>query len=96
MTVFFLEKSDKETKRFVATFKNGEGIKRVYFGSPSGSTFIDNFDRQKKENYIKRHSKLNENWLDPYTPGALSRWLLWEDANLFVAIQNYKKKFNFE
>lgn len=96
MVQFHVQKSDKINKRFVAFFKDGDKIKRVYFGSPNGSTFIDHFDKTKKANYIARHSKLPEDWTDPLKPGTLSRFLLWEDSNLFVAIQNYKKRFNFD
>lgn len=60
-----IAKSTRAGKRFMATFANG---KVVHFGAAGGRT------------YIARHSKNNENWTNPYSPGALSRWLLWGDS----------------
>ena len=70
-----IEPSTRKDKRFMAIFKNGQ---IVHFGSKTGSTYIDHHDKIKRDNYIKRHSK-NENWNDPYSAGALSRWILWGD-----------------
>lgn len=89
----YVFRSERPNKRFVAVFHGGL---RVYFGSPTGSTYIDHGDDILRENYIKRHSKLNEDWNDPYTPGTLSRFLLWEKKNLRYAINSYKKRFNIK
>lgn len=85
-----LYESDKPTKRFVAIF---DGNKRVNFGSRRGDTYIDHNNDDLRLNYIKRHSKLNEDWTDPQTPGALSRYLLWEYKDLHTALKSYKKRF---
>ena len=71
-----IENSTRKGKRFMATYKNG---KVVHFGSDVGSTYIDEGDNLKRENYIKRHS-VRENFDDPFSAGALSRWLLWGDT----------------
>lgn len=80
-----------QNKRFTAHFSNG---KRVHFGlqNPSIGTYIDHKNPHIKINYIKRH-RVNENWSDPYKPGTLSRYLLWEYTNLNNAILEYNKKF---
>jgi len=70
-----IKPSTKKDKRYMAVFKNGV---IVHFGSKNSSTYIDHHDKIKRENYLKRHSK-NENWNDPYSAGALSRYLLWGD-----------------
>ena len=72
-----IAKSTRAGKRFMATFANG---KVVHFGSAGGRTYIDRGDEAKRRAYIARHSKNNENWTNPYSPGALSRWLLWGDS----------------
>ena len=70
-----IEASNKKTKRFMATYANG---KVVHFGQKGGQTYIDHKDKAKREAYLARH-KAKENWDDPYSAGALSRWLLWGD-----------------
>lgn len=83
--------STRKDKRFMAVFNNG---KVIHFGAKFGNTFIDHKDNKKKENYIKRHSKLNENWNDPYTAGTLSRFILWEKPTLNESVKFYINKFN--
>jgi len=50
-------------------------------------------DKERKKRYIQRH-KSRENWNNPKSPGALSRWVLWEKDTLKESIAAYKKKFN--
>ena len=86
-----IKPSTKKDKRFMAVYKNGV---IVHFGSKNGSTYIDHHDKIKRENYIKRHSKLNENWHDPYSAGSLSRFLLWGDyKTLNENHQSFMKQF---
>jgi hypothetical protein len=47
----------------------------------------------KKLAYLRRHRK-NEDWEDPRTPGALSRWILWNKPTIEESILNFKKRFN--
>jgi len=100
MWLLGITKSDKPEKRLKATFckckvKNeckGSNHKVVHFGQKGGSTYIDHKDDQKKENYLKRH-RVNENWKDPTTAGALSRWILWNLKTLSASIADFKKRF---
>jgi len=79
-------------KRYTATFKDG---KIVHFGQRGGSTYIDHKDKDKRAAYIARHSKNGENWSNPKTAGALSRYLLWGDStSLRSNIATYKRRFN--
>jgi hypothetical protein len=71
-----IQKSTRAGKRFMATYANG---KVVHFGQAGGRTYIDEGDKMKRAAYLARHSK-RENWNDPYSAGALSRWLLWGDT----------------
>jgi hypothetical protein len=51
-------------------------------------------DKVKRDAYLKRHMK-NENWNDPYTAGALSRWILWGDTtNINNNIKYFNNRFN--
>lgn len=87
---YTLKKSNKKDKRFLL---EGNG-KKIHFGqkNPKDGTYIDHKDAQKKNNYIKRHSK-NENW-NAINAGSLSRFLLWEKPTLEQAVKKYEKKFN--
>ena len=82
-------KSDTPEKRFVAIFTNG---KRVKFGQPGANTYLDGASEQTRKNYIARH-RVNENWSDPYSPGALARYILWEHRSLSVAVRDYNRRF---
>ena len=84
--------SNRKGKRFVATFKTGE---RVHFGASGASTYIDHGDKNKRAAYLARHGGGNEDWNDPYTPGSLSRWILWGDyTSIDGNIAAFKRKFN--
>ena len=86
-----IKPSTRQNKRLQATFKNG---KTVHFGLKGGDTYIDHGDKQKRENYLKRHIK-NEDWNNPYSAGALSKFLLWGDYITLEKNYNYfMKKFN--
>ena len=96
METIHLVRSKKDTKRYDAIFSDGMSRnKRVSFGQAGGSTFIDHRDAHKKENYLKRH-KVNESWDNPYTPGALSRWLLWNKPTLEASLQDYGIRFHIK
>lgn len=88
-----IQPSMRKGKRFMVTFENG---KTVHFGQAGGQTYIDHGDKMKREAYLKRH-QTRENWNDPYSSGALSRWLLWGDskdleANHIAFMKRFKVK----
>lgn len=85
-----IQKSTRTGKRFMATYANG---KVVHFGQAGGQTYIDHGDKIKRENYLARHKK-RENWNDPFSAGALSRYLLWGDStNMETNHQTFMNKF---
>lgn len=87
-----IKPSTRKDKRFMAIFKNGQ---ITHFGAKNGSTYVDHQDKQKRTAYLARHSKNNENWKDPYSAGALSRFILWGDYSLIDGnIASYNRKFN--
>jgi hypothetical protein len=73
--------------------KCGRKEKIVSFGSKGMSDFTKHKDPERKERYIERHKK-SENWDNPFTPGSLSRYLLWNKETLKASIEDYKKRFN--
>jgi hypothetical protein len=83
--------STRKGKRYKATLEDGTII---HFGQkdPKYGTFIDHQDEARRQAYIARHSKNNEDWNAP-TAGALSRWILWEKPSLREAVKAYNKRF---
>lgn len=94
-------------KKWTAVFMMSSGRTRcVHFGGRGNADYTlihkrssphympNSQDRQRKRRaYLARHSKNGENWRNPASPGALSRWILWEKPSMTSAIANYKRKF---
>ena len=79
----------------MATFYNNNNkIKTIHFGAAGMSDFTKHKDNFRKQRYLNRH-KNNENWNNPMTAGALSRWILWNKPSLKASIDDYKKRFKF-
>lgn len=86
-----IQSSTRKDKKLMATFANG---KVVHFGAKGSKTYLDHGDKAKREAYLARH-KVNESWSDPYSPGALSRWLLWGNSTSLEANhQAFMRRFN--
>lgn len=80
---------------FEAVFTLEDGKKRtVKFGT--SSNYVTNPDKTKADRsaYIARHA-VRENWNDPMTRGALSRYILWGDSRSVVEnTRAFRKRFN--
>ena len=59
------------------------------------SDFTKNKDPKRKERYLKRHMK-NEDWNNPLTAGALSRWILWNKPTLKASIEDFENRFKLK
>lgn len=101
-----VEESSKKDKKYDATFREkgcpcakskapecGKKEKVVSFGSKNASDYTKHKDDERKRLYLLRHEK-NEDWNDPITPGALSRWILWNKKTLKASIDDFKNRFN--
>jgi hypothetical protein len=93
MKLVKITKSKTKGKKFDAYFDINGKEKRVAFGADGYSDYTMNKDPERRLRYIQRH-KANEDWKDPTTPGALSRFILWEETDLATAIKKYKQRFN--
>ena len=85
-----IKRSTRKDKKYEALFSDGT---ITHFGSKLYEDFTTHKDPRRKELYLKRHYP-RENWEDPYTPGALSRWILWNKTTLEGSIKDYKHRFN--
>jgi len=91
-----IRKAKDSIHKYIATFTlDNERIKKVRFGA-SGyqdyTSFPAEIREERRTRYLKRH-KAREEWNQPDTPGALSRWVLWEHTSLRTAIKKYKQRF---
>jgi hypothetical protein len=86
--------SPRADKKYMATFnKDGKEIYR-HFGARGYTDFIrSGGDVERKARYIARHRD-KENWDDPLTSGALSRFVLWNKPTLSASIADFKNRFS--
>jgi len=88
------KKSDKPEKKMLAVFTLDNGrTKKTYFGQAGAPDYTITKDKEQRKRYITRHRK-NENWSNPVSAGALSRYVLWHLPTRSEAKKAYKKRFN--
>tara|TARA_R110000824_G_scaffold19360_3_gene75076 strand:+ start:1277 stop:1561 length:285 start_codon:yes stop_codon:yes gene_type:complete len=90
-----IKKSTNKNKKLMAIFYDGTKKKTVHFGAAGMSDYTIHNDDARKKRYLDRHRK-RENWSDPRTAGALSKWILWNKKTLKSSIADYKKNFKLE
>lgn len=77
--------------KYVAEFDNPHKV--VPFGALGYEDYTQHNDIRRKKLYLIRHRK-NEDWTNPRTAGALSRWILWNKTSLDDSIDDYIERFN--
>ena len=88
--------SNLDSKKMKAVFTFDDGSKKTtHFGGRGYSDYTLHNDPIRKRNYLKRH-QVNENWNDPTSAGALSRFILWNKPTKSASIADYKKRFNIQ
>ena len=91
---FELEKATDSQHKWTGVFTDDDGKEtRVSFGHKSYEDYTQHGNRFRRSMYLMRHRK-NENWYDPQSRGALSRWILWETPNLQINVRRFKQRFN--
>ena len=91
-----IKPSSLKSKKKMAVFVMSDGTREtVHFGQAGASDFTKNKDEERKKRYLDRHRE-RENWNDPLTPGALSRWILWNLPTLKDSILDFKKRFSLK
>lgn len=99
MVVFLgLHRSDKPDKKYYAEFETDSGrTKRTYFGAAGMMDYTKHppgVREQRKNNYLTRH-RATEDWSDPTSAGALSRYILWNRPTISASLADYKRRFGF-
>jgi len=93
------QKSSKKDKKLSAIFSLPNGKERiVHFGANGMMDYTKYYAQNpelaetRKNLYIQRHEQ-REDWNNPMTSGALSRWILWNKKSLRESIADYKRHF---
>ena len=88
-----VKKSHKKEKKWDAVFEKNGKEKVVAFGQKGYSDYTKHKDKTRKARYLKRHSGMGEHWQKPDTPGALSKWILWNKPTFKASLKDFKKRF---
>ncbi len=94
MVSVVIKKSDKAGKKLQAVFTRENGRKKtIHFGSAGMDDYTITKDKAQRKRYLDRHRK-NENWSNPESAGALSRWILWGNSTSRQEnIRSFKSRF---
>lgn len=93
MKLLRVVKSIRPGKKLDAVFESDTGReKRVSFGQAGAPDFTLTGDEERKRLYLVRH-RARENWNDPVTPGALSRWILWNKPTIEASVRDFRSRF---
>ena len=94
---FKIVKSKVKGKKFTAIFQcpKCNKTKVVHFGAEGMSDYTIHKDEERMKRYLKRH-KENEDWNNPLTAGALSRWILWNKPSYEESVKDFIDRFNLE
>ena len=91
-----LSKSTNKNKKLkMEFFKDNELVKTIHFGDKRYDDFTTHKDMKRKQRYLNRHIK-NEDWNNFYTPGSLSRYILWNKPTIKDSLENFKNKFHLK
>ena len=90
-----IKNSTKSGKKLMAVFTRDGRTKTIHFGAKNMDDYTITKDKAQRKRYLDRHRK-NENWNNPESAGALSRWILWGDStSRGTNISSFKKRFNY-
>lgn len=92
MKLISIKPSTTANKKMTAIFLSDAGTRIVHFGQKGAQDFTTTGDEAKKAAYLKRHQP-REDWNNPITAGALSRWVLWNKPTIKASIADYKQRF---
>ena len=95
---FTLEPSADGKHKWIGVFADPitKHERRVPFGAKGYEDYTQHHDKLRRANYLSRH-KTRENWRDPQTAGALSRYILWGDStSLHTNVRRFKQRFSLD
>jgi len=94
---FRLEPSVDKVHKWVGVFTDPitKDERRVSFGAKGYEDYTQHHDRLRRANYLSRH-RTRENWNNPMSAGALSRWILWNTQDLQRNVSQFRRRFNLD
>jgi hypothetical protein len=89
-----LDEAEDNVHKYTITFKNifTNKLKKISFGSIKYDDYTIHHDEKRKNNYLLRH-QVRENWEDPFSKGALSKWILWSKKTIIESLVDYLTYF---
>jgi hypothetical protein len=92
---FTLEPATDSTHKWVGVFtdETTKDERRIPFGAKGMSDYTLNKNPLRRQSYLSRH-RSREDWTDPKTAGALSRWILWESTSIQEAVRKFRRRFS--
>jgi hypothetical protein len=98
MTIKLLRitRSTNPEKKMMAVFEVDGRERTTHFGQAGAKDYTthDKATREaRKKAYDSRH-RPTEDWSDPLSAGALSKYVLWSKPSLSAGIAEYKRRFN--
>ena len=97
-----VKRSTNDEKKLMAVFTYpDERTKTTHFGQRGASDYTKHGEKERMERYLERHgggttTSTKEDWKDPTTAGALSRWILWNKPSLSASFNDFKRRFNLK
>jgi hypothetical protein len=97
-TLDSITESSNPKKKLMAIFTQDSGRKKtIHFGAAGYDDYTlskgDKAAKEQRTRYRNRHDK--EDWTNPMSAGALSRFILWGDSTSRATnISSFKKRFN--
>ena len=89
-----IKRSHNPAKKWDATFEYPDGhTKTTSFGARGMSDYTKHKDKTRRARYLNRHSGMHEDWNDPTTAGALSKWILWNKPSFSASVKDFKRRF---
>lgn len=89
-----IRRSHRPEKKYDAVFEKDGREKIVSFGAAGMSNYTKHKNATRRMRYIRRHTGKGERWGAPDTPGALSRWILWNKPSFRESVADFKRRFN--
>lgn len=89
-----LRRSSTRGKKWRAVFEDGRGGRRTtHFGAAGYEDFTTHRDLERRARYLERHGRGGEDWSDPTSAGALSRWILWNKPTIEASVRDFRRRF---
>ena len=84
-----LTRANDGKHKWVAEFKDGTHTR---FGAVGMDDYTIKHDAEQKARYLARH-RSTENWNNPKSAGALSRWILWNAPTIAGSLRSFHERF---